>query len=88
MWPLPFRVDTQLYIVVLGALLLGLVVGAVMAWLAGLGVRRRAWSGSRHSARLERDLAAAEKARDDARAVPAAEGAALAKRRRAAAEDD
>lgn len=40
--PLPFEIDLPLYLVVLGALGLGLLAGALIVWIASLRHRHRA----------------------------------------------
>jgi lipopolysaccharide assembly protein A len=58
LWPLPFAADLPLYLAVLGALLIGVILGAVAAWTAGRGKRREARRRGRRIAALERELAA------------------------------
>jgi len=58
LWPLPFVVELQLYIAILAALLVGIVVGAGLFWIAGLGRRRDARRQRRRLAFLEQELAA------------------------------
>ena len=60
LWPLPVLAELPLYIAVLGALLLGMLVGAVATWLAGGRRRRQARQRTRRLAALERDLAATQ----------------------------
>jgi uncharacterized integral membrane protein len=56
-WPLPWFLQLPLYLAVLGALLLGLLVGALAAWIGGRGRRREARAQRRRVAALERELA-------------------------------
>ncbi|MBX9635069.1 MAG: LapA family protein, partial [Magnetospirillum sp.] len=35
LWPLPWVLDLPVYLAVLGALVLGMVIGAVAMWLSG-----------------------------------------------------
>src|ERR1700736_5785012 len=59
-WSLPFLVEIPLYLIVLGAVLLGFVIGELTAWPAAgrwrREVRRRGW----RIAALERELAATQ----------------------------
>jgi len=50
LWPLPFQVDLPLYLALLGTLILGFVVGVVVASVSAAGRRAR-------RARAERDRA-------------------------------
>lgn len=61
-WPLPWAVDLPVYLVVLGVLAKGLVLGIVAAWLSGHRTRRRAREQKRRAESLERQLRAAEAA--------------------------
>ena len=54
--PLPFIFEAPLYLVALGGLAAGFAVGAVTAWLAGHGVRRRLRIGKTRIASLEGEL--------------------------------
>ena len=60
LWPLPFEIDLPAYLLVLAALLVGFVIGAVGAWIGGYRVRRELWKRRRHIAALERQLAATQ----------------------------
>ena len=66
--PLPFSFAVPLYLVAMGGLAVGFAVGAVAAWLAGHGGRRRSRLDRARIASLEGELsrprvAAAEQAR-------------------------
>lgn len=41
-WPLPWAVDLPIYLIILGALFAGFLLGAAVAWLSGGRRRRRA----------------------------------------------
>lgn len=69
LWPLPFVAELPLYLAVFAALLIGFLLGAVTAWIAGGGGRRDARRRGRRIAALERELAATQAQ------LPAAPGA-------------
>lgn len=56
LWPLPWEVMLPLYLLVLGALALGLVVGAVVAWISSGSARSRARREHRRANKLEVEL--------------------------------
>ena len=58
LWPLPFDKPMPLYIAVLGAVALGLILGAAASWPARERMRRRARAGERRAVALERESAA------------------------------
>ncbi len=62
LWPLPWEVTLPLYLLVLGALALGLIVGAVIAWLSTGSTRARARREHRRANRLEVELGQAREA--------------------------
>ena len=64
-WPLPFLVALPLYLLVLSLLLLGFVIGAAAAWLAGRHVRRELRRRRRRVEALERELLAARSQSED-----------------------
>src|SRR5215472_4469596 len=57
-WPLPFLVALPLYLLVLSLLVVGFVIGAIAAWLAGRRTRRELRRRRRRVEALERELAA------------------------------
>lgn len=59
LWPLPWSLDLPVFLAVLGPLVLGLVVGALLAWTAGHRARATARSQRRRAESLERQLAQA-----------------------------
>jgi hypothetical protein len=59
-WPLPFAPDTWLFLIVLVALLLGFLVGEIVAWIGGRRWRREARLRAQRIAVLERELAATQ----------------------------
>jgi uncharacterized integral membrane protein len=64
-WPLPFLVALPLYLLVLSLLLVGFVIGAAAAWLAGRRTRRELRRRRRRVEALERQLVAARLQPDD-----------------------
>jgi uncharacterized integral membrane protein len=40
LWPLPYEIDMPVYAIVLGAGLIGFLIGATVAWIAGARGRR------------------------------------------------
>ena len=60
LWPLPWLLQTPVYLAVFVALLLGFVMAAFAVWLAGAPRRRELRSQRRRIAALERELAATQ----------------------------
>jgi uncharacterized integral membrane protein len=60
LWPLPFFLETPLYLAVLVALLIGFLAGAIAVWHGGRGRRRELRRRGRRIAALERELAATQ----------------------------
>ena len=60
-WPLPARIEAPLYLVVLLALLVGFLVGELVAWINAGRARRLARERRRRIEVLERELAATQK---------------------------
>ena len=56
LWPLPARLDLPLYLVVAGALLIGIAGGLLYAWAAHLPVRRDRRAHARRAGQLEAEL--------------------------------
>lgn len=77
LWPLPFSLDLPVYLGVLGAMGLGVVLGALLAWLAQARWRRAARVNRRRAEALERELDAARKQPANDAARDAATGQAL-----------
>lgn len=67
LWPLPWSVALPVYLVVLGALALGLVVGAAAVSMSLLAAGRRAALEKRRAESLARQLAAARATPDETR---------------------
>lgn len=66
LWPLPVDVEAPLYLAVLGTLILGLLVGALVAWFGGHRWRSLARNSQRRAATLERELETLRKPANDA----------------------
>ena len=58
LWPLPALVELPLYLVLLGTLLLGFIVGELTGWIGGWRWRREARRGRERIAMLEREIEA------------------------------
>jgi len=56
LWPLPAFVELPLYLVVLGMLILGFILGELVAWIGGSRWRREARRSRRRITTLEREL--------------------------------
>jgi uncharacterized integral membrane protein len=76
LWPLPLVLETKLYLVVLAALIVGFLVGELVAWINGRHWRREARRRARRIEALERELDAtqAKLPKGDAARVPVAVG--------------
>ena len=73
LWPLPWEVTLPLYLLVLGALGIGLLAGAVIAWMSAGTTRARARREHRRANRLEVELDEARHAElsaPEAKALP------------------
>jgi uncharacterized integral membrane protein len=57
LWPLPFRVESRLFFVVLASVFIGFAVGAIAVWLRGSRRRRELRESRRQNAALARELA-------------------------------
>ncbi|MGH6975232.1 MAG: lipopolysaccharide assembly protein LapA domain-containing protein [Stellaceae bacterium] len=56
LWPFPFEIETQLFLVILLSLLAGLLVGMLLAWLSGSAARRESRARAKRIAALEREI--------------------------------
>lgn len=72
LWPLPIEVELPLFLMALGTLVLGFLIGAIAAWFAGGATRRRARLAESEARRLAGELTdlRARQAREIARAMP------------------
>ena len=68
-WPFGFVLEVPLYLALLGAVALGVLIGAAAAWNAGRRWRRTARRRGRRIAALERELAATQAQLPDAAAT-------------------
>jgi uncharacterized integral membrane protein len=57
LWPLPFELQTWLFLVVLVALFVGFLIGGFAAWISSLRRRREARQQARRIEMLEREMA-------------------------------
>ena len=64
--PLPYRLDTPVWALAVGALVVGFLTGALVRWLLDHKVRRMARRGRRRTRALEQELAGARKKLDEA----------------------
>ena len=59
-WPLPYALETRIFLVVLVPLAIGFLIGELAAWIAGRSWRRAARRHAHRIEELERQLAAKE----------------------------
>lgn len=62
LWPFPFTLQAPVYLITLLALLVGFLVGELVAWINGRRWRRMARRHGRRIEELERELVAAKAA--------------------------
>jgi uncharacterized integral membrane protein len=86
LWPFAEDLSLPLYLVVLGAMVLGLATGGVISWLPKQRLRRRARSSERRVAALE--SAAGAPTPSAPQPVPAPAGASAPARYRPALNDE
>lgn len=60
LWPLPFLAQAPLYLVVVAALAVGFIAGALVLWARGRGRRRQLRECRRQNEALARELAATQ----------------------------
>jgi putative membrane protein len=65
LWPLPFFIDLPIYLLFFFTLMVGILIGAIMAWVAGRGGRRELRHRGRRIDALERELAATQSRLED-----------------------
>ena len=69
-WPLPFLADVPLYLLCFLSLVIGALIGAASAWMAGHHNRRELRARRRRIGALERELMATQSQLED-QSVPA-----------------
>ena len=72
LWPLPALVELPLYLVLLGTLLVGFIVGELAAWMRSWRWRREARRGRERIAMLECEIEAERVQRAASRVPPVA----------------
>jgi uncharacterized integral membrane protein len=65
LWPLPFLADVPLYLLCFLSLLIGVLIGVSIAWIAGHSKRRELRTRRRRIDALERELMATQSQLDD-----------------------
>ncbi len=81
LWPFELSVSAPLFVVILGSLFAGLLIGGLTAWLSSGKARWRARAAARRVAELEREIARLKRERKQATAprqsagLPAVPGA-------------
>lgn len=73
LWPFDVTIDLPIYLVVLGSLVVGLLLGGLIAWLAGRRVRRQARRLQQETRRQAAEIADLKKRHS----APVATGSAL-----------
>ncbi len=68
-WPLPYTLETRVFLVVLAPLLVGFLIGELAAWVGGRSWRRAARRHAHRIEELERQLAAKEPPREPAKEI-------------------
>lgn len=63
LWPLGVTVKAPLFLILLGGVFVGLLIGGTVAWLSGAKARRRAREAERRSAELQREIARLQRER-------------------------
>jgi putative membrane protein len=72
LWPVPYRVELPLYLLVGAPLLLGFLLGEIAAWLRAIKWRREVRRRGRHIEALQRELAATQRRLGEAGPDPGA----------------
>lgn len=75
--PLPFEIELPLYLVVLGAMLAGLILGGLIAWLSAGRLRRRVRQSAREAEASSREAQALREKIERLEADPPAKRANL-----------
>lgn len=77
LWPLPWEASLPLFMVLIGVLVLGLLVGGLIVWLGGHHHRVTARQQTRSSEQLRRQVAELKTAPPPATALPAPEAKSM-----------
>ncbi|MEX0809880.1 MAG: lipopolysaccharide assembly protein LapA domain-containing protein [Dongiaceae bacterium] len=56
LWPLPWRIEAPAFLILLGSLVVGLLIGLLLSWLTGGNRRRRARQLAHENERLAAEL--------------------------------
>jgi uncharacterized integral membrane protein len=78
LWPLEIVIEAPVFVLVLGGMLTGFLAGALVMWLSGRKLRRRARAARGQLAKLEREVQ--RHSQDRVAAGPAPQGSAAATR--------
>ena len=70
LWPFELSAELPLFVVVLGSVFAGLVIGGVAAWLSGAESRRRGRRARHRATELQRELDRLRREREMAAAPP------------------
>jgi putative membrane protein len=73
LWPLPFLIESPLYLLFFATLLVGALIGAAAAWIAGGRGRRELRRRRRRIQALEREVAATQAQLEDQTNGPASD---------------
>ena len=71
LWPAPIILKVPLFVIVLGAILIGFLIGALVMWIADGRTRRRARQKAREARRLSGKLQESQEAARAANTDPA-----------------
>jgi len=71
LWPLASGLSLPVWLSVLGALSIGVLIGALLVWLSTVAIRARNWRLEQQVRKLERRAADAETQLADAKSHPA-----------------
>jgi uncharacterized integral membrane protein len=78
LWPFEVAVETPVFVLVLGSMLIGFLTGALVMWLSGRKQRRQARAARGQVAKLEREVQ--RHSQDRAAARPGSQASAVATR--------
>lgn len=69
LWPLPYTIETRVFLLVLLPLTLGFLIGEVAAWIGGRTWRRAARRHAHRIEELERELSAKSEPKEPSREI-------------------